>query len=130
MLKTIALVVALFLGVGLFGGCSSDAQPTATKTVTVAPTPKPTKNDLFLKVVRHKYPRLLSNTSNANLIRLAHSVCSAFDAGASWNDIVSMAMSSTSNVRVATALGYVVGAGVATYCPQYTGQIANPSDAL
>ena len=56
------------------------------------------------------------SSSDANIVKAAKSVCNIFDAGGNFNDV--MGAISMSGVDPYDA-GYLAGAGVANYCPEY-----------
>lgn len=63
----------------------------------------------------------ISYPSEQNAIQVGHLVCESFDEG---NDFVAIAMELyTSSQMDAYQSGYVVGAAVAAFCPEYLDQI-------
>lgn len=108
-------VVLVVIALVLFAGCEK-AKPTVTNS----------KNQTFLTVVRTEYPDLKS-LSNARLIGVAHATCNALDNGASAEQVIMAIASSADTTSRARELGYVVGAGVAVYCPQYKNEFSSQS---
>lgn len=77
----------------------------------------------FLSIVRDAYPALV-NESDSDLFTQADATCKALKAGATGVQIqAQMLKVANGNNQVASALGYVTGASVGTFCPEYTAQV-------
>ena len=109
----------------LLVGCS--AQPVETQTIShTAPetvqqtaTPvEPSKDDVFIKVIRAEYA---TSMSDAELVALGKDTCSAFDE-LGVETFVKMMFVSENSVDP-ELLGYVMGASALAYCPEYMDDI-------
>lgn len=124
-----SLAIAGGIAAVALAGCTVSAPPAPTVTVTqapapevVTPTPAPeptySKEEVFVKVLEKKYGSLTYNQEQ-KLINFVKDTCQNFDrygVRATLNEYAA-SMSSARNARV---LGYVVGAGVAMWCPEYS----------
>lgn len=137
-----ALAVVLAAGLSACGG--SEAEPkTATVTVTASPEPAPepapepepetqaptlTKRALFLEVVYDEYPYMRG--SDKDLVSYAKSVCTLFDAGGTWDDVITIIVeNSNDDEDAAEFIGFVAGAGVAVFCPEYSDELEAAADS-
>jgi len=103
--------------------------PTPTRTATPTPTPTPAQTsnqlnltnsqaeELFLIVVRDKYPNETAFMTDSSLLEVAHNTCAALDAGVTVFQIALLAIEK--GVDSGLAGGMLAGAIVA-FCPQYT----------
>ena len=80
-----------------------------------APASADTNEDVFIAAVDHQG---ISYTTEANMINLGHKVCNAFDAGAT-PQMIAMTIYRSSPWSAYDS-GYVTGASVSAFCPQYT----------
>ena len=109
--------------------------PTTTQpptTTTVAELPDDAMESLFLAFVRdwsRDQPlNIIDTATDSMLIDLALSTCQALDAGASYEEIATVAVLSLAENDSLTdanveAMGYIIGAGVEAFCPQHSGEL-------
>lgn len=125
MRKFIALLFTALLAVGLTAcGGTNDSQPEHTATASPS-MPQSSGNDVFCQTVfdNTDWPNT-HDVCNA-LISFAHTTCTSLDHGATFTDLVRAVMSEYdpsmgwSQHEWATNYGFVIGAGIATYCPQH-----------
>lgn len=95
-------------------------QAPTPEAVTPTPAPEPTysKEEVFVRVLEKKYGPLTYNQEQ-KLINFVKDTCQNFDRYGVRATLTEYA-NSMSNVRNARVLGYVVGAGVAMWCPRYS----------
>ena len=124
-----SLAIASGVAAVALAGCTVSAPPAPTVTVTqtpapevVTPTPTPTptysKEEVFVKVLGDKYGPL-TTTQEQKLINFVKNTCKSFDTYGPRATLTEYA-NAMSSVRNARTLGYVVGAGVALWCPEYS----------
>ena len=113
-------IIAALLTVFVLSGCTSGGG-TATETPTAsAPSATPSNPDeLFLSVIHEEYPQFAGGAADADMIALAHSTCDALDAGASMDAVMDAAIQSVGNKEDARLVGFVMGVGIAAYCPEH-----------
>ena len=104
-------------------GCAQTA-PAPVVTVTAqAPAPKPVDNSAsYLAAIRADQP-ILAGVSDADLLSLGHKICTTLDNGATVSDVATAALQAAKTPEQANALGYIIGDAVASFCPQYAGQV-------
>lgn len=112
MKKTIA---AILTGLVLTG-CSVD-------NPVQAPEQNISKKEQFLSVVRDEYPRL-NNVSDKVIVRFAKSSCRVLDEGATIEELFLIVASSDIPPKVG---GFIIGAGIVTFCPEYQSLLDNGS---
>lgn len=111
VVRVVLIVTALAGAVGL-GACGNDMQQT--------------KREVFLSVVHHKYPDTRNRPALDNaIVRLSHNVCRAMDNGSTAQDIVNAVVTNVSTPSQAREYGYIIGAGVQTWCPRYSDDFLN-----
>lgn len=124
-------LVMLFVMVGCISSLGNNSSDTPAYTgggidsgeSSAAPDQQLTpeqKDAVYLAFLREKYPNELASISDAQIIELGKAVCSAFDSGASAEEI---AVTILDNDFPAELGGAVMGAGIVTYCPQYKGEM-------
>lgn len=113
--RIVIFTVLFLIGTGFLSACGNDSSNTAPEAAvkTVSPT------TLYLQTVRNKYPAL-NNASNADLVGVAKDACTMFAQGATLTDVAQVALSAGFTTDQMGMVGYIVGAGTATYCPQYS----------
>ena len=126
------IIAVAIAGIALVG-CSSQASPAPTVTVTQnAPQPDPLSTDdgvsnlsneeLYLISIKSMSNPILNVATDAQLLEMGYSVCEALNAGFTTDDIISyMAVQMagegmTSDVE-SEAVGYIIGAADSALCP-------------
>lgn len=111
--------------VGL-ASCSSNnsANPAPTSepapTYTPDPTPTYTTDEIYVAVVRDQYPYYASLYSDAELIKIAGTACQYFDDGGTFEELAYyLVMNIDASEDAFAFMGFVIGSGVASYCPEY-----------
>lgn len=94
----------------------------ACGTTTVKPM---SDRQLFLYTVHQQYPHL--GVSDQTLVRLAKASCKLLQSGMSGDELIRLSMASVHDNATARRVGYVIGAGVATYCPKYKDELLGNS---
>jgi serine/threonine-protein kinase len=121
MNKRITLAVVASLVALSVTGCASSPAPSNS-----APAPAPvysydppvyeppaqSEEDIFYSVIEPRFP----GVSRSTAVTLGKSVCSALDSGASILDVGQVAVNNGFSYSDA---GYLVGAAIATFCPEY-----------
>lgn len=112
---TLAAATAVTLGLTACDGADATVPVPAATTTAPAPTTEAelTDDDLFLIVISEEIP----NAGPAH-IDLAKSVCRAFDAGATVEQVF-LTLIGASDHLTAEQLGTLVGAGIGAYCPEH-----------
>lgn len=84
------------------------------------------KTDLFLTLVRAKYPGL-NSVPDYLIVGLALESCNLFEQGETAEDIARFvaadAVANDRSIEFVRAVGGVVGAGTAAFCPEYGDQV-------
>jgi Protein of unknown function (DUF732) len=120
----LGIVALLFIA-----GCSNEptvpkAEVTPIQTFPAPQQPQyqpPVQNtdDIFLSVIRQK----ISYGTDAEVIELAGLICKAFDVAPVRTAFETSANAGINAGLSPTDVGYIIGASVAAYCPQYQGQL-------
>lgn len=136
-MKKIASYTATVLSSAiLFTGCSGgdDKSSSAlnpspkisvkTETVTVKPeapstVPSSSKNEIFLSVLRD-HGDTYTGAPDADLIELGHQTCDTLDMGVTVEDMAAYMVQENIDPDFA---GFLIGAAVGVFCPEYTNQI-------
>lgn len=131
MKKPVKIILAIIGGlfvIGLFAP-SQEKEVTPEKAVsnspqaTSAPVVVESDDERFIAYIRETYPSELNDVTDRTLIDTAKSACSGLESGLTMSDLLLMvAESSVANGlsdAKTSAMGGVVGAGVAVYCPKY-----------
>lgn len=108
VIRFTAAAAAVVAAVGL-GACGHDTQQT--------------KREVYLNIVHNRFPQTNNPRWNHTLVSNAHIVCKALNRGVSGQQIRDTFVAYAANQSQAALFGYVVGAGVKVYCPQYTAEI-------
>ena len=124
-MKKIVITLATVGIVGLSGCASNAPAPTVTVTATPevttpAPAPAPvlTNEEAFIATLEQKYGPL-TNSQEKKLIDFAYDVCVSFET-VGVNKTLRYLVSLMESSSEAKLLGYVVGAGTAAFCPEYS----------
>lgn len=125
LLTTLSAVVCCGL---LLTGCGSgSASPTVTVTeeATYVPEPMLTDDEKFISTIRNYGNTSLDTLSDQDLISLGISTCDLLDSGYTAVDIITYVATEFPNMTSdqAEGFGFVMGAAVAVYCPEYTSDI-------
>lgn len=129
----ITLAAASVFAVVALAGCTVSAPPAPTVTVTAAPETTapipqaPTDEELFVEVLEDKYGPLTTAQEN-KLIKFAKDTCVNFDDYGVNNTLEQYATIVDTN-KEARMLGYVIGVGVATWCPEYANAFTSGTSA-
>ena len=92
----------------------------AAALLCAAPAAADQNDDAFVAAL-HAHGIAMTDRSTA--IATAHTLCSGLDKGETPTHLV-LDIVKTTNLNAREA-GYLLGASVASYCPQYRGEIAN-----
>lgn len=130
--KELFLRVLLFAGLSAIvalalAGCSSSASPAPTVTVTETQAPQVSKEDAFMASLQSSGNVYLENMSRADALKIAHNTCDLLNQGYTLYDIVEV-LANSGNFTTADeqqAVGYILGAGIQVFCPEYSYQIDN-----
>lgn len=109
----------------MVAGCTvpsstSEYRPAPTNPPRQAPSQTDAKpaplsvDDVYISTLRDEYPEVVATMGRSWLIEFGNTVCDALDSGITWTEIVLMGMDAELEM---TMLGYVMGAGIAAYCP-------------
>ncbi len=134
------LAVAAVATVTVLAGCTVN-MPGAQSTPTASHAPgtsehsqdllredTDTREGRLLKLVHDEYPDT-KGLPDSTITDVPPAVCDALDSGATVGDILGViTKSADGDAETARMLGYVVGAGVEIYCPQYSGEIRDYAD--
>jgi hypothetical protein len=110
-------------------GCSAgSASPTVTVTEETTYVPEPIVVDddqVFLDSVRSYDNYFIATADDNDLIALALTVCDVLYEGYTVSEIIATLASEYSNESDDTykGLGFIIGAGVAVYCPKYLNEL-------
>jgi len=139
--KSFAVTSAVLLLVTL-AGCSSSgthaidpepmptytADPDPTPTFTPKPTPTHTytKKEIYVSVVRAQYPYYAGLYSDSELVDIAQSACTYFRDGGDFESLAYSLVASldSTDPDFFGFVGFTIGSGVATYCPEYSYKIS------
>ncbi len=133
MKKLIILLVVSLFAIGLASCSSNSAGPTPGPAPTYTPPPEPaptytpkpeptySTDDLYVMAIRDQYPYYASLYSDLELINIASSACQYFDEGGTFEELAYyLVMSIDASEDAFGFMGFVIGAGVAAYCPEYS----------
>ncbi len=127
------LAIASGFAVVALAGCTVSAPPAPTVTVTAAPettapAPQaPTTEEVFVQTLESEYGPM-SYTQEQKLIKFAKETCQNFDnygVDATLNEYSQLVESR----QEAKVLGFVIGAGTAAWCPEYSGAFTSGTSA-
>lgn len=117
--------IASILAVPLVVMLSACSQTATTPTVVVTKTeqaitqPAPVDNTgAYIAAIRSG-TTTMSSATDAKLVETGKQVCVSLDAGNSVGSVVSVATSVASNGEEAYDLGFLIGAAVYNFCPEY-----------
>ena len=126
------IIAVAISGIALVG-CSSQASPAPTVTVTQnAPTPETPNTDdgvsnlsneeLYLIGIKAMDNPILNVATDSQLLEMGYSVCEALNAGFTTDDIIAymavqMAGEGMTSDAEVEAVGYIIGAADSALCP-------------
>ena len=127
-IKRILVPVVAVLALTACG--STTASPASVVTVTAAPAPAPATDSLvvsdsdYLTVLHSLNDPVIEAANESDLVSIGHSTCDLLDQGNSITDIVTYLVTTNSYTDAETyAIGEIMGAGVAAFCPQYVAEV-------
>ena len=113
-LAVVASIVALSVT-----GCASSPAPSNSAPAPVYSydppvyePPAQSAEDIFYSVIEPRFPTVPRSTA----VNLGKAICNALDSGASITDVGQVA--ANNGISYSDA-GYLVGASIATFCPEY-----------
>jgi hypothetical protein len=77
---------------------------------------EPSKDEMFLDIVRDEYPDLLTVDKDA-LTDYAASVCALLEVGGTTDDLFDSAYNAGMDIEMA---GFITGTAIGIYCPEHT----------
>lgn len=126
------IVAVAFSGLALVG-CSSQASPVPTVTVTQnAPVPEPSSADdgvsnlsdeeLYLISIKSMNNPILDRGTDRELLDMGYAVCDALNAGYTVDDVIAymaseIAKDGGASESYVEAVGYIIGAADSALCP-------------
>lgn len=145
MHKTLFPLIAVVCAATLLGACGSGIETARSTTTTEADDPEPDFTDnaepdsefnfdptvtddldpdtvdaIFVETVRNAYPTLFTSAiSDDEIIETGFNTCLMFDSGSSVYDVFAIIIESTSVPQQQEAFGFLIGAAVIAYCPEY-----------
>jgi hypothetical protein len=125
--------------------CSGTPGPTVTvtETATVSPSPTPEvtleeplspvspsetvqgqrlSDEDFAAWVKERSPAL-AGIPASSIVSLAKRGCSAFDTGVTFREIAQVILDGDASPELKKAMGGIIGAGTANYCPEHSDKI-------
>ena len=123
-MKRVLVISVTSLAVLFLAGCSQPTPaPVVTVTAQASQAPAPVDNSAeYISAIRANQP-ILANVSDAALLSLGHKICATLDNGATVAQVAQAAIDSTYTNEQANALGFVIGASVAAFCPAHTQEV-------
>lgn len=113
--------ILIVLFVALFGfslsGCGEEKSYDSTGSSEAS------KAEVFLASVEGQYS-YLEDVPDSDMIELASVSCEMLDNGGTRNDIVNMILGIDVDDETGEAIAFIIGAGVAVYCPEHTSKIS------
>lgn len=131
-----ALALTLLLVLSACGG-SDNTSDTSTNTIAqdtyVVPDPEPapipepvySSEDEYLYALHSMNDPYIESTTDADLVEIGNTICSALDEGNSIMDLVTyLATNGTfENTEQAEAAGMIIAASATTLCSEYTSDV-------
>ncbi len=108
--------------------CSSNNSATSSPTYTATSEPTPTYtpeptysvDEIYVAAIRNQYPYYASLYSDSELINIGKTGCQYFSEGGTFEELAYYLVSTIDADEEAFGfMGFVIGAGVSSYCPQY-----------
>ena len=135
MKKVISMLAVL--AVFALSGCSAptdevpSVQPTTESVQTTtepvnapAVTPAPTtREEIFVSMTREKFNLDVSDVSDAEIVELGRDTCAAFDTFGVEGTVKTMLKNDPA--LDPEAVGYLMGASAAAFCPEYIDDFSN-----
>ena len=121
-MRKIILAGAILIAGLTVGACGSNSSTPSVPQTPATAAQAPSGDQAFLGAIDGQGN--FGNLSQSDLIGLAKAACSDFDNGYTAEQVAQDAVDAVNN-NPSLGLGYkdigiIVGAGVVTYCPQYT----------
>lgn len=122
----VSLVLAGTIGAAISSNKSGTTSSSDYSAVEPAPVDTLSVDDQYLAVLHGFNNYIIEDNTDADLIALGKQVCTTLDAGNTVQDL-QLALIGGSDGTESDSYwefaGAVIGAGVAAYCPEYSGQI-------
>lgn len=123
-----ALIFAGILGSAIGSNKSDTTVSSDYSAVEPAPAPVETLSvdDQYLAVLHGFNNYIIENNTDADLIAIGKQVCTTLDAGNTVEDLQWALIGGADGTETDSYwefAGAIIGAGVAAYCPEYSGQI-------
>lgn len=128
VISTIAVTVSLSGAVGSVTAWA-DTGGGGDSTGEIAYAPDPTVDPIFIKVMRSPDSAWPATTSDADLIKLGHDSCTAFDSGQDLVQDVALIHSESPNASLGS-VGYLIGASTVAYCPGHMQTVKEQAQLL
>lgn len=96
--------------------------PTSEPTPTYIPEPEPTysTDEIYVSVIRQEYPYYASLYSDSELVNIGKTGCQYFADGGTFEELAYYLVATIDAPEDAFGfMGFVIGSGVAAYCPEY-----------
>lgn len=138
-LNMVGLAVLVAVLTTSLTACEDNGSEPRAETVTISASPQPSAQEptqgptqegedkesmeaLFIETVRDEYPELAGNEESELL--LAKSTCKALESGATVRAVFeAAAREANGDSEVAGYLGFVMGVGIAVFCPEYADEL-------
>jgi hypothetical protein len=106
-------------------------EPAPVETEPVVTEPEVDVDSLFISTLRDNGNKTIDETSDEDLLQLAHQTCSTLESGTTYKDIAlnvidiafSLYETEAEAMEFVEFSGMVSGAAVAGYCPEYLDQV-------
>jgi hypothetical protein len=82
------------------------------------PIDSPDGEDVLVQVLQDQYPNEFGRVAPSTLVEGAESICTGFDSGLGWMDMVKVGLDVGYTGR---QTGFLIGASVTTLCPEHEG---------
>lgn len=130
MKRKLLIGILLLATASTMAACGTTSTPSSTVTITQAPdtpTPEPmSKEDVFLTALRTSGNSYLESADSSDLLDVGYETCNMLDQGYTVDQLV-YALASSGNFTTTEsqqAVGFVLGAAVSVFCPEYGYQIS------
>lgn len=131
------LIAVTITSVAFFGGCAArpPVDPPSTVTVTASPSAEPdikvtppynsNAETEYIKAIQGEFDLRLTEEEAQALINLGYSICGA---APQWSEILEIAIDE--NDLDAEFAAYLLGAAVASFCPEYRNDLLAWAESL